>query len=98
MEENSDNPREVWKTINKVLDTHSNLIHTPLSVIYEGQHIKKPFEIVDLINIHFISIGPKLADDIETRANNDPLKYVCNEELPDKTSFKFQRVDPELTE
>ena len=47
---------------------------------------------------HFISIGQKLAENIETKDCDDPLKYLPSEGLPVETGFEFQRVDPELIE
>ena len=56
----------MWKIINKVLDKHSN--HSPpLSIIHKGQRVEKPDEISEAFNRHFISIGPKLAENIETK-------------------------------
>eukprot|EP00794_Sanderia_malayensis_P005883 gene5883-6572_t len=36
--------------------------------------------------------GPKLAENIETKDFDDPLKYLPSEGLPDETSFEFQRI------
>ena len=87
----------MWKIINKVLDKHSN--HSPLlSIIYESKRVEKPDEIAEALNRHIISIGLKLAENIETKDCDDPLKYLPSEGLPVETSFAFQRVDPEPIE
>ena len=43
-------------------------------------------------NKHFISIGPKLAENIETQICDDPLKYLPNERLPVETSLNFKEL------
>ena len=97
IDDNSNNPKGMWKIINKVLDKHSN--HSPpSSIIHEGQRVEKPAEIAEAFNRHFTSIGPKLAENIETKDFDDPLKYLPSEGLPVETSFEFQRVDPKLIE
>ena len=87
----------MWKIINKVLEKQSN--HSPpLSIIHEGQRVEKPDEIAVAFDRHFISIGQKLAENIETKDCDDPLKYLPSEGLPVETGFEFQRVDLELIE
>ena len=66
IDDNSNNPKGMWKIINKVLDKHSN--HSPhLSIIYEGQRVEKPDEIAEAFSRHLISIDPKLAENTETK-------------------------------
>ena len=61
IEENSNSPKEMWKTINKVLNK-SQCSTTPRSVIYEGQLIEKQKGIAEAFNNHFTTMGPKLAE------------------------------------
>ena len=35
---------------------------------------------VEALNHHFISVGPKLANQIEQNSNDDPLKHIAQEE------------------
>ena len=97
IDDNSNNPKGMWKIINKILDKRSNY-SPPLLIIHEGQRVEKPAEIAEAFNRHFTSIGPKLAENIETKDCDDPLKYLPSEGLPVETSFEFQRVDPKIIE
>ena len=48
---------------------------------------------------HFISTRPNLAENIETKAENDPLStYLTGGRLPIEDRSAFQRVDPEIIE
>ena len=60
-DENSKSPKEMWKTINKVL-SKNQCSTTPGSVMYEGQLIEKQKGIAEAFNSHFTTIGPKLAE------------------------------------
>ena len=97
IDDNSNNLKGMWKIINKILDKRSNY-SPPLLIIHEGQRVEKPAEIAEAFNRHFTSIGPKLAENIETKDCDDPLKYLPSEGLPFETSFDFQRVDPKIIE
>ena len=88
IDENSNNPREMWKTINRVLNK-SQCSTTPRSVMYEGQSIEKQKAIAEAFNNHFITIGPKLAEKIETKASDNPLKYFTDEDAPTAPNFEF---------
>ena len=70
IDENSNNPKEMWKTINKVLNKNQ-CSTTPRSVMYEGQLVEKQKEIAEAYNNHFTTIGPKLAEKIETKESDD---------------------------
>ena len=47
-------------------------------------------KIGEAFNRHFISIAPKLAENIETKDFGDPLKYLPSEGLPVEASFDFK--------
>ena len=61
-----------------------------MSIIHDGQRAEKPDDIAEAFNRHFISIGPKLAENIETKDFGDTLKYLPSKELPVETSFDFK--------
>ena len=65
IDENSSNPREMWKTINKVLNKNQ-FSTTPRSVMCEGQLVEMQNEIAEAFNNHFTTICPKLAEKIDT--------------------------------
>ena len=97
IDENSNNPKEMWKTINKVLNK-SLCSMTPRSVMYDGQQIEKQKGIAEAFNNHFIMIGPKLAEKIETKESDNPLKYFTNENAPTVPHFEFQSITSDLIE
>ena len=97
IDENSNNPKEMWKTINKVLNKNQ-CSTTPRSVMYKGQLVEKQKEIAEAFNNHFTTIGPKLAEKIETKESDDPLKYLIDEGPSTAPRFEFHPVDPSTIE
>ena len=95
IDENSNNPKEMWKTINKVLNKSQCSI-TPRSVMYDGQHIENQKGIAVAFNNHFITIGHKLAEKIETKESDNPLKYFTIENAPTAPNFEFQPITSDL--
>ena len=90
IDETQNNPKAMWKTINKVLHKNSNQTVTQ-NIIFEGTELKSASQISEAFNKHFTTVGPKLAEKIETQPSDDPLKY-----LGDKTGgskFKLQPVN-----
>ena len=87
IEENSGNPKAMWKTINKVLNKCKT--SAPLnSVTLNGRKYVRPDEIAEAFNEHFVTIGPKLASKIEAPTDADPMAYVRNV-VKDKRLPKF---------
>ena len=78
IEENKDNPKKTWKTINRMLDKSPQSITTSCLDV-EGNRITKEADIAEALNQHFVTVGPKLAGKIEQRTNDDPLKYVVKQ-------------------
>ena len=60
--------------------------------MYEGQHIEKQKGMAETFTNHFITICPKLADKIETKESDNPLKYFTNENAPTAPNFEFQPI------
>ena len=60
IDENANNPKMMWKTINKVLNKDQ------CSVMYQGQLVEKQEKIAEAFNNHFTFVGPKLAEKIKT--------------------------------
>ena len=69
---------------------------TPRSIMYDGQHIENQKGIAEALNNHFITIGPKLAEKIETKESDNPLRYFTNENAPTAPSFEFQPISSDL--
>ena len=74
--ETQNNPKAMWKTINKVLHNNSNNTVTQ-SILFEGIELKSSSQISEAFNKHFTTVGPKLAGKIESRPSDDPLKYLA---------------------
>ena len=64
MEENTGNPKAIWKVINELTNRKctSNSSITELRV--DNNSFKKPAKICKILNDHFPSIGPKLASSL----------------------------------
>ena len=75
---NKDNPKKMWQTVNRVLEGSSKST-MPASLNIEGRKLTNEGVIVEALNHHFVSIGPKLASKIEQNVNDDPLKHIDNE-------------------
>ena len=97
IDENSNNPKEMWKTINKVLNKNQ-CSTTPRSVMYEGQLIEKQKGIVEAFNSHFTTIGPKLVEKIETKESDNPLKYFTDDDAITARYFQFQPITSDIIE
>ena len=91
IEENSSDPKEMWRTINKVLnkDTPSTSFTT---VKFQGQRLDRPNEIAEAFNEHFVTIDPKLASSIEQKPDDNLLKYL-EESNGNSPKFNFKQVD-----
>ena len=88
IDENKDNPKKMWKTINKVLDK-SPQSTTTTNLDEDGNRITKQANIAEALNHHFVTVGPKLASKIEQQTNDDPLKYVVKQ----SSVMKFNPVN-----
>ena len=86
--ENKDNPKKMWQTINNVLDRSSKST-MPASLDIGGKKLTKEGDIVEALNHHFVSVGPKLASKLEQNANDDPLQHINNE----PTTMRLTPVD-----
>ena len=86
------NPKEMWKTINKVLNKNQ-CSTTPRSVMYQGQLVEKEEGIAEALNNHFGTIGLKLAAKFKTKESDGPLKYVIDEGPSAAPSLEFHPVD-----
>ena len=62
----------MWKAVNKVLnkDTHSVGIS---SLCSEGRQLTKEKDSTEALNQHFVTVGPKLAEKLESKNGDDPL-------------------------
>ena len=95
VDETSHNPKEMWKTVNKVLNKDRARMF-PSSVTYNGSKIKKPNEFAEAFNDHFATIGPKLASKIRSTIADDHLQYLSTDLSSTVPLFAFKRVDEHL--
>ena len=74
-EETKDDPKKMWKTIDKVLnkDSASKSIS---SLNVNGKVVTREGELAEALNQHFVSVGPKLTEKIKTTPNDNPLKHI----------------------
>ena len=72
IDETQNNPKGMWKTINKVL--HNNLNNTVTqSIFFEGIELKSSPQISEAFNKHFTTVGPTLAGKTKSRPSDDPF-------------------------
>ena len=75
VEETSNNPKEMWKTVNKVLIKDKARM-VPSSVTYNGNNIEKQHEFAEAFHDHFATLRPKLARKIIRTVADDHLQYL----------------------
>ena len=88
--ENKNNPKNMWKTINKVLDKGLN--STTIMQVKDGNKtVSDSKQIANALNSHFVNVGPRLASRIDNKPGDDPLYHLdtCIEE----TIFQFKQVN-----
>ena len=90
IEENSNDPKEMWRTINKVLNKDSP--SSFFAVNFKIQRLDRPNEIAEALNEDFVTIGPKLPSSIEQKPDDNPLKYL-KENNENSPKLQFKRVD-----
>ena len=75
IEETKDDPKKMWKTINRVLnrDSASKSIS---SLNVNGKVVTEGGELAEALNQHLVSTGPKLAEKIKTTPSDNPLKHI----------------------
>ena len=90
IEENSNDPKEMWRAINKVLNKDSPSSFS--AVNFQGQRLDRPNKVAEAFNEHFVTIGPKLASNIEQKPDDNPLKYL-EENNENSPKFQFKQVE-----
>ena len=86
----------MWKTINKILHRISRT--TTTSEIKNGDSIaKSQNQILEKLNDHFVSVGPKLASKLKTKPGDDPIKYLHTSDADQKFSCKMMSEEAMLT-
>ena len=78
MKEHENDSKRMWKTINEVLDKNTTS-DIPSSLEFERKRLTREPDILEAFNHHFTSIGPKLAQKIEVRSDDDCLQNITTE-------------------
>ena len=72
--------------INKVLDKNVNTVSLS-NLEIDGKCLTRERDVLEAINHHFVSVGPKLAEKIASKQGDDCLRYI-NSESNEKV-FKY---------
>ena len=95
VDETQNNPKAIWKAINKFLHKNSN--HTVTQkIIFKSTELKTLLQISEAFNKHFTTAGPKLAEKVISQPLDDPLRYLGNE--INNARFKLEVVSVEYVE
>ena len=86
IEENIGDPKKMWRTINKV-----NTVSLS-SLEIAGKYLTRERDVVEAMNHHFVSVGPKLAEKIISKPGDDCLRYIN----PESNEMVFKSVDENL--
>ena len=87
IDENMGNLKKVWKAINKVLGKTENSVKLS-SVEVEGICLNRERDILEALNQHFVSVGPRLAKKIATKPGDDCLQTITSKQK----EMKFRTV------
>ena len=80
----------MWRTINKVLDKGPN--STTIMQVRDGSKtVSDSKQIANVLNGHFVNVGPRLAHRIEVKPGDDPLCHLNNP--TEETVFQFKQVN-----
>ena len=80
----------MWRTINKVLDKAPN--STTIMQVRDGSKtVSDSKQIANVLNGHFVNVGPRLAHRIEVKPGDDPLCHLNNP--TEETVFQFKQVN-----
>ena len=65
----------VWKIINRVLERNSGGKSIP-SLNENGKVAIEDGKLAEALNMHFVSVGPKLAENIASKQSDNLFKYI----------------------
>ena len=83
--ENKDNPKNTWRTINKVLDKAPN--STTIMQVRDGSKIVSDSkQIANVLNDHFVNVGPRHARRVEMKSGDDSLCHLNKQKKQSSSS------------
>ena len=78
IEEHIRDPKKMRRTINKILDKNvETVLLSNLEV--EGKYLTRELDVVEAMNRHFALVGPKLAEKVTSKPDDDCLCYITSE-------------------
>ena len=84
LELSKSNPKKTWHLINELSSRHSNKVRNISEIKIAEQTITEPLEIAEELNLHFSTIGERLASEIPS-SDIEPETYL----RPTETSFSL---------
>ena len=78
----------MWRTINKVLDKNVETVSLS-SLEVEGKYLTRERDVMEAMNHHFASVGPKLAEKISAKPGDNCLRYIT----PESNVMEFKTID-----
>jgi hypothetical protein len=88
-----DDISKTWDTIKAIINRTRKFKEFPQSFLINGTYISDTTTIANEFNSYFVSIGPKLATNIESPANLSFRDYL---QTPFHGSFHFEKVNVDL--
>ena len=80
--------KRMWKAVTKVLNRDTNSVEVS-SLDIEGLILTKEKDITEALNQHFVTVGPKLAEKLESNNDDDPLTKINFQ----TKKLKFKLID-----
>ena len=86
----------MWKAIDEIL--HRTSRTTTISEIKDGDTIVTSQNLIlEKLNEHFVSVGPKLASKLKIKPGDDKIKYLHTIDADKKFSFEMMSEEAMLT-
>ena len=89
IEENKNNLKATWKILKQAIGQSTNLTCID-EVMYDCREIVDKPEIADICNLHFVSVGKRLAEGL-SNTNIDTISHIAT---PNE-KFKFSKISTE---
>ena len=88
IEVNIKDPKKICRTINRILDKNVDTVsHSSLEV--EGKYVTSEQDVVEAMNCHFALVGPKRAEKITSKPDDDCLSYIT----PESNIMTFKTIN-----
>ena len=78
----------MWRAVNKVLNRGTQSAQIS-SMEMEGRKLTEKNEIAEALYQHFITVGPKLAEKLKSKGNDDPVVKINAQ----AQQLEFRQID-----